>query len=268
MTPVPRGDPQDAFDLVIPSLPGWVFHSGAADRMGLGRTTAAFADLMAQLGYSRYGTHGGDIGAGVSGRLGATDAAHVVGTLVVTDPGSLGLAGEAVSDPDHLTEEERARVEQERTAWRAERGYLDLQGHRPETIAAALTDSPVGQLAWIVEKFQTWTNPASKTPDEAVDRDQLLTNVSIYWFPGAVLARPVPVRGRALGPGLDCPVWRTERLGGVQHRTHHAALHGPAAPDGVLERAHRGRTFRGHGRAGAADRGPSRFLPQPALTTL
>ena len=64
----------------------------------------------------------------------------------------------------------------------AERGYLDLQGHRPETIAAALTDSPVGQLAWIVEKFQTWTNPASKTPDEAVDRDQLLTNVSIYWF--------------------------------------------------------------------------------------
>jgi epoxide hydrolase len=110
---------------------------------------------------------------------------------VVTDPGSLGLAGEQFPIPDHLTEEERARVEQERTAWRAERGYLDLQGHRPETIGAALTDSPVGQLAWIVEKFQTWTNPTSKTPDEAVDRDQLLTNVSIYWFTrsGASAAR-------------------------------------------------------------------------------
>jgi epoxide hydrolase len=186
------GSPEDAFDLVIPSLPGFGFSTPVRQAgWELGRTTAAFAELMARLGYSRYGTHGGDIGAGVSGRLGATDAAHVVGTLVVTDPGSLGLAGEQFPIPDHLTEEERARVEQERTAWRAERGYLDLQGHRPETIAAALTDSPVGQLAWIVEKFQTWTNPASKTPDEAVDRDQLLTNVSLYWFTrsGASAAR-------------------------------------------------------------------------------
>jgi epoxide hydrolase len=186
------GDPQDAFDLVIPSLPGFGFSTPVRQTgWELGRTTAAFAELMAQLGYSRYGTHGGDIGAGVSGRLGATDSAHVVGTLVVSDPGSLGLAGEQFPIPDHLTEEERTRVDQERTAWRAERGYLDLQGHRPETIAAALTDSPVGQLAWIVEKFQTWTNPASRTPEEAVDRDQLLTNVSIYWFTrsGASAAR-------------------------------------------------------------------------------
>jgi epoxide hydrolase len=186
------GDPQDAFDLVIPSLPGFGFSTPVRQTgWELGRTTAAFAELMAQLGYSRYGTHGGDIGAGVSGRLGATDSAHVVGTLVVSDPGSLGLAGEQFPIPDHLTEEERTRVDQERTAWRAERGYLDLQGHRPETIAAALTDSPVAQLAWIVEKFQTWTNPASRTPEEAVDRDQLLTNVSIYWFTrsGASAAR-------------------------------------------------------------------------------
>ena len=186
------GDPQDAFDLVIPSLPGFGF-SVPVRQTGweVGRTAAAFAELMTRLGYSRYGAHGGDIGAGVSGRLGATDPEHVVGTIVVTDPGALGLAGETFPIPDHLTDEERARVEQERTTWRAERGYLDLQGHRPETIAAALTDSPVGQLAWIVEKFQTWTNPASNTPDEAVDRDQLLTNVSLYWFTrsGATAAR-------------------------------------------------------------------------------
>jgi pimeloyl-ACP methyl ester carboxylesterase len=185
-------DPRDAFDLVIPSLPGFGFSTPVGQAgWELGRTTTAFAELMAQLGYSRYGAHGGDIGAGVSGRLGATDSAHVVGTIVVTDPGSLGLAGEQFPIPDHLTDDERARVEQERTTWRAERGYLDLQGHRPETIAAALTDSPVGQLAWIVEKFQTWTNPSSMTPDEAVDRDQLLTNVSLYWFTrsGATAAR-------------------------------------------------------------------------------
>ncbi|HET6759500.1 MAG TPA: epoxide hydrolase [Propionibacteriaceae bacterium] len=186
------GDPRDAFDVVVPSVPGFGFSTPVLQPgWELGRTTAAFAELMARLGYSRYGAHGGDIGAGVSGRLGATDAAHVVGTIVVSDPGSLGLAGEQFPIPDYLTEEDRARVEQERTTWRAERGYLDLQSHRPETIAAALTDSPVGQLAWIVEKFQTWTNPASKTPDEAVDRDQLLTNVSLYWFTrsGATAAR-------------------------------------------------------------------------------
>jgi epoxide hydrolase len=185
-------DPRDAFDLVIPSLPGFGFSTPVRQSgWELGRTSAAFAELMARLGYSRYGAHGGDIGAGVTGRLGATDAEHVIGTIVITDPGALGLAGEQFPIPEHLTDDERARVEQERTNWRAERGYLDLQSHRPETIGAALTDSPVGQLAWIVEKFQTWTNPASKTPDEAVNRDQLLINVSLYWFTrsGATAAR-------------------------------------------------------------------------------
>jgi epoxide hydrolase len=197
------GDPRDAFDLVIPSVPGFGFSTPVRETgWEVGRTTAAFAELMARLGYSRYGAHGGDIGAGVTGRLGVTDAAHVVGTIVVTDPGALGMAGETFPIPDYLTEEERARVEQERTTWRAERGYLDLQGHRPETIGAALTDSPVGQLAWIVEKFQTWTNPASKTPDEAVDRDQLLTNVTLYWFTrsGASAARFL---SEAAHSGLD-----------------------------------------------------------------
>ena len=187
----------------------------------LGRTTAAFAELMAQLGYSRYGAHGGDIGAGVSGRLGAVDAAHVVGTIVITDPGALGLAGEQFPIPDHLTEEERARVEQERTTWRAERGYLDLQGHRPETIAAALTDSPVGQLAWIVEKFQTWTNPAAKTPDEAVDRDQLLTTSVSTGSPAAVPARRVscPRRSIPILIGLRRPACRAAGWCSTQSRS-------------------------------------------------
>ena len=89
------------------------------------------------------------------------------------------------------TEPERAVIDDARTAWKAEKGYLEVQGHRPSTIGAALTDSPVGQLAWIAEKFQSWTNPSARTPDDAVDRDQLLTNVSIYWFTrsGASAAR-------------------------------------------------------------------------------
>ncbi len=186
------GDPADAFHVVAPSLPGFGFSTPVHDAgWEVARTTAAFAELMRRLGYERYGAHGGDIGAGVTGRLGATEPDHVVGTHVVSDPGSLGLAGEQFPIPDHLTDAERAQLDRAREAWLAERGYLELQSHRPLTIGYALTDSPVGQLAWIGEKFQTWTNPAAATPDEAVPRDQLLTNVSLYWFTrsGASAAR-------------------------------------------------------------------------------
>jgi pimeloyl-ACP methyl ester carboxylesterase len=177
------GDPTDAFHVVVPSLPGFGLSTPVHDSgWEMGRTTAAFAELMRRLGYDRYGAHGGDIGAGITGRLAATQPDHVVGTHVISDPGALGLAGEQFPVPDHLTEAERAQVERAREAWVAERGYLELQSHRPQTIGYALTDSPVGQLAWIGEKFQTWTNPAASTPDEAVGRDQLLTNISLYWF--------------------------------------------------------------------------------------
>ena len=186
------GDPADAFHLVVPSLPGFAFSTPVrAAGWELARSTDAFAELLQRLGYQRYGAHGGDVGAGVTGRLGALHPDRVVGTLVNSDPASLGLAGEQFPMPDHLDDAERARIEEYRAVWREERGYLDLQSHRPETIAAALTDSPVGQLAWIAEKFQTWTHPAARTPEEAVDRDLLLTNISIYWFTrsGASAAR-------------------------------------------------------------------------------
>ena len=186
------GDPRDAFHVVVPSLPGFGFSTPLSDAgWELGRTTEAFAELMTRLGYERFGAQGGDIGAGITGRLGASRPERVIGTHVNSDRGSLGLAGEMFPIPDDLTDDDRAVVDAARSAWTAERGYLDLQSHRPLTIGAALTDSPVGQLAWITEKFQTWTNPAAATPDEAVDRDQLLTNISLYWFgrTGATAAR-------------------------------------------------------------------------------
>jgi pimeloyl-ACP methyl ester carboxylesterase len=186
------GDARDAFHVVVPSLPGFGFSTPLSDSgWEMGRTTEAFAELMTRLGYERFGAQGGDIGAGITGRLGASLPDRVIGTHVNSDRGSLGLAGEMFPIPDDLTDEERSVVDAARSAWTAERGYLDLQSHRPLTIGAALTDSPVGQLAWIAEKFQTWTNPGAATPDEAVDRDQLLTNISLYWFgrTGATAAR-------------------------------------------------------------------------------
>ncbi|GGM15417.1 epoxide hydrolase family protein [Promicromonospora citrea] len=173
----------DAFHLVIPSLPGFGFSTPLSGTgWEVGRTTAAYAEIMTRLGYERFAAHGTDIGAGVAGRLAALYPDRLVGSHTGGDGGMLALVGEKFPAPEGLTEEELAQLAEVRAEQQADRGYFDVQNHRPETIGAALVDSPVAQLAWIVEKFQTWTNPAHATPDEAVDRDQLLTNVSLYWF--------------------------------------------------------------------------------------
>jgi pimeloyl-ACP methyl ester carboxylesterase len=175
----------DAFHVVVPSLPGFGFSTPlSGPGWELARTTDAFAELMTRLGYDRFAAQGGDIGAGVTGRLAALYPDRVVGTHVNSDRGTIALAGEQLPLPENLSDAEQSELDAARTAWRAGRGYLDLQSHKPETIAAALTDSPVGQLAWIAEKFQAWTGAG-------VDRDRLLTNVSLYWFTrgGATAAR-------------------------------------------------------------------------------
>jgi epoxide hydrolase len=186
------GDPADAFHVVAPSLPGFGFSTPVRQAgWEVARTTGAFVELMRRLGYRRYGAHGGDIGAGVAGILGATDQDHVVGTHTVTDPGAVALAGQFYPVPADLSEEESKQVEERRRAWADGKGYLDIQSTRPQTLAFALTDSPAGQLAWIVEKFKEWTDERAELPEDAVDRDQLLTNVSVYWFTrsGASAAR-------------------------------------------------------------------------------
>ncbi|MFC7878011.1 epoxide hydrolase family protein [Isoptericola sp. NPDC057391] len=173
----------DRFHVVVPSLPGFGFSTPLSGTgWEVARTTEAYAEIMTRLGYDRFGVHGTDIGAGTTGRLAALYPHRVIGTHVGSDGRSLGMVGAAYPMPEGLTDDEVAQIDAVREADAAENGYFEMQNHRPHTIGAALADSPVGQLAWIAEKFQTWTNPASRTPDEAVDRDQLLTNVSLYWF--------------------------------------------------------------------------------------
>src|ERR687896_407063 len=179
------GDPVDAFHVVAPSLPSYGFsvpvHQTGWD---MPRITRAWAELMGRLGYERYGAHGGDIGAGITGMLASIEPKHVVGAHVNSDPTSFIILGAEIPiDTSSLSEVEREHVERLQQHFQGEgKGYLLLQSTRPQTLAYSLTDSPVGQLAWIVEKFKEWTNPAAALPDDAVDRDQLLTNVSIYWF--------------------------------------------------------------------------------------
>jgi epoxide hydrolase len=178
------GDPGDAFHLVIPSLPGFGFSSPLTD-LGweLTRTAKTWVELMRRLGYERYGAQGGDIGAGVSGDLAIHDPERVVGVHVTTDPTALALIGGMLpAEADDMTDAQKARLEELRH-WEADgRGYLQIQTTRPQTVAYGLTDSPAAQLAWIVEKFKEWTDPMTDLPEDAIDRDALLTNASIYWF--------------------------------------------------------------------------------------
>jgi pimeloyl-ACP methyl ester carboxylesterase len=177
------GDAADAFHVVAPSLPGFGFSTPLREAgWELGRTTDAYAEVMRRLGYERYVTHGGDIGAGVAGRLASVAPDQVRGVHVASDRGGAAMVGEYLPMPEGLSEAEIARLNELKAAWSEESGYFNLQSTRPQTLAYALADSPVGQLAWIVEKFKTWTNPAAALPEDAVDRDQLLTNISIYWF--------------------------------------------------------------------------------------
>jgi epoxide hydrolase len=194
------GDPADAFHVVAPSLPGFGFSTPVRQPgWEVARTTDAFAELMGRLGYARYGAHGGDIGAGVAGILGATRQDQVVGTHTTSDARSVALAGQFFPLPDDLAAADRVRVEEQQRSWAEAKGYLDIQSTRPQTLAYALTDSPAGQLAWIAEKFEEWT-------EEPVDRDQLLTNVSVYWFTrsGASAARFI-YEGAHAGPDWGSP---------------------------------------------------------------
>jgi pimeloyl-ACP methyl ester carboxylesterase len=173
-------DPADAFDVVAPSIPGFGF-SGPARETGwdTDRVARAWVELMDRLGYERYGAQGGDTGALISPKLGRIAPDHVVGVH------ANGLLAFPSGDPGELadlSDAEQARLGVLKRWGNELGGYAILQSTRPQTLAYALTDSPAGQLAWIVERFKDWTDPAAELPEDAVDRDRLLTNVTIYWL--------------------------------------------------------------------------------------
>lgn len=175
------GDPADAFHVVCPSIPGYGFSGPTRDRgWDVGRAARAVAELMARLGYDRYGAQGGDWGSMISREMAVLDAGHVVGVhlnmLVSTPPGRPDDF-EGLSDAERQALADTARWAEEASA------YSKIQGTRPQTLAYALTDSPVGLLAWIAEKFREWSD-CDGVPDAAIDRDTLLTNVTVYWVTG------------------------------------------------------------------------------------
>ncbi len=171
------GRAEDAFHVVCPSLPGYGFSEPTRSRgWNARRIAAAFAELMSRLGYARYGAQGGDWGAIIGTEQALLDAEHVAGLHL-----NMPIAIPTPSDPP--TEEERA-VLAALAEWEAvETGYSRIQATKPQTLGYALHDSPVGLLAWIAEKFRAWTD-CDGVIENAVSRDELLTNVTLYWVTG------------------------------------------------------------------------------------
>ncbi len=173
------GDARDAFHVICPSLPGFGF-SGPTRSPGwdIHRMARALADLMARLGYERYGAQGGDWGAVAATQLGEIDAAHLAGihlNMVVAGPPP-GAADpmEGVSPEEREWVADMARFEAE------EDGYQRIQGTRPQTLGYGLNDSPAGLAAWIVEKFRAWSDCGGDV-ESRFTKDELLTNLTIYW---------------------------------------------------------------------------------------
>jgi epoxide hydrolase len=172
------GRAADAFDLVIPSLPGFGFSEKPRERgFDPTRMAAIEAKLMARLGYARYGVQGGDWGSVIGTRVALTDAPHVAGLHLnmcrtAPPPGSNPTEGLTAAEVDRLKRFD---------AWQAEEtGYQRIQGTKPQTLGYALNDSPVGLAAWIVEKFRSWCD-CGGNPETIFTKDELLTNITLYW---------------------------------------------------------------------------------------
>jgi pimeloyl-ACP methyl ester carboxylesterase len=178
------GDPADAFHLVIPSIPGYGFSGPTRDAgWTADRVARAWAELMRRAGYERYGAQGGDWGALISPAVGRLDPDHVIGVHV--NAATFGFIPIGKVEPDELatfTEVEKARLARLGAFLGDGNGYFQIQSTRPQTLAYGLADSPAGQLAWIVEKFEEWTGSGAERPEDAVDRDRILTNVMLYWL--------------------------------------------------------------------------------------
>jgi len=174
------GDAADAFHVVCPSLPGYGF-SGKPAVAGWGIRTIAgtWAQLMARLGYTRYGAQGGDWGSAVTSALARHHPDPLAGIHLNMPVVSFG--GLDMSD---LTDGEQASLASLADYQKRESGYSTQQSTRPQTLGYGLADSPAAQCAWIVEKFRAWTD-CNGDPESVLTRDELLDNVMLYWLNGA-----------------------------------------------------------------------------------
>lgn len=177
------GDTRDAFTVIAPSLPGYgLSFKPGQKRYGVPEMADCVAALMHDvLGFPRFAAQGGDWGAAVTSRLGYAHADKVIG-IHINLMMAAGRDPKALQDPS----EEEKRYLGELAHWMGEEtGYQWIQGTRPQTLSFALTDSPAGLAAWIVEKFRAWSDCGGEV-ERAISRDRMLADISLYWFTAAI----------------------------------------------------------------------------------
>ena len=172
-------DPADAFEVIVPSLPGYGFsEKPARTGWGVDRIADAWHALALALGHDRYAVQGGDWGAIVSDRIATRHPDHVLGLH-----SNMPVVALTPEDTANATPDEQRYLAAMAEHQRSGRGYSEEQSTRPQTIGYALTDSPVALCAWILEKFWSWTDNDGH-PEHALTKDQMLDNISVYWFSG------------------------------------------------------------------------------------
>ncbi|MGI5131198.1 epoxide hydrolase family protein [Pseudonocardia sp. CA-107938] len=199
-------DPPDpgapAFHVVVPSLPGFGYSDKPATTgWGTEKIAAAWVELMGRLGYHEFLAHGGDWGGNITTVLGGRFPEHVLGIHSTFAAGPPGMT------TDGLTAVERAWAEETHHFWRHRAAYAKQQATRPQTIGYSLVDSPVGLLAWILDKFAEWSDTAD-SPFETISRDRILDDVTLYWLTrtGASAARIYYESHNSLDPELRVDV--------------------------------------------------------------
>lgn len=175
------GNPEDAFDVIIPSLPGFGFSTPLQETgINFSRTADLWVRLMDQLGYQRFASQGGDWGSFISAQLGHKYAERLIGIHLHTPSSLHFLTGKAFPRED-FAPEEIPHLKRMQAFAANESGYMALQTTKPQTPAIALNDSPIGLLAWIVEKRRNWSD-CQGNPENIFSKDELLDTVMLYWL--------------------------------------------------------------------------------------
>jgi pimeloyl-ACP methyl ester carboxylesterase len=175
------GDPADAFDVIVPSLPGYGFSEPPDRKTDIFHVADRWHELMtSELGYDRYGVHGGDWGSTVSERIARSHAGSVVGMHLTDVP--FWHAMQKPDDPNPAEAEYLASIDH---YLQVEGAYAMIQGTRPQTLADSLTDSPAGLAAWLVDFFYRWSD-CNGDLESRFTKDELLTNIMIYWTTGSI----------------------------------------------------------------------------------
>jgi epoxide hydrolase len=212
------GKASDAFHVIAPTMPGFGL-SPAATTPGwnMGKVAQAVLSLVSALGYDRFAVHGTDMGAGVAGELDKIADGRLIGLHTGTDSDTAvavaSFAKDATMARGDLNDAQKASLAKRFAGMDDRNGYLAIQSSRPKTLGFALHDSPVGQLAWIAEKFAAWTDPKKARIEDAVDLEQFLAIASTYWFGGG-------------GAGSAHAIWESFRAMGWGAQT--------ATPKGVI----------------------------------